>query len=154
VTVNESISRRLVSDADHVTLSRLVEECLWRVDHGLGNTVHELFTDDGEIWFEGKLFCRGHEALRAWGDRRLDPETVRHTAVNLRFESDGPDGATGGGVEVVYFASERRFGPEATLPLMVGEWDFRFVRTDAGWRYRRVDFHVMFDRRENPRELF
>lgn len=154
MSVNEPISSPLVSDLDHVALSRLVEECLWRVDHGLGNTVHELYTDDGEIWFEGKLFCAGREALRAWGDQRLDPETIRHTAVNLRFESDGPEGAKGTGIEVVYFALERRDGPEATVPLTVGERDYRFVRTDAEWRFRYVDFHVMFDRREDPGELF
>jgi SnoaL-like domain len=142
-----------LSDLEHVALSRLVVETLWRIDHGHGSTVHELFTEDGEIRFHGELVCAGRAGIEAWGDQRMDPDTIRHTAVNLRFEADGPDAAKGSGVEVVYHAPERRFGPEATLPLMVGEWTMRCVRTEAGWRLRSIDFRRMFDRRSDPAEL-
>jgi SnoaL-like domain len=143
-----------VSDLDHVALSRLSTECVWRVDHGLGTTVYELFTEDGEIWYEGELFCAGHDALKEWGKQRLDPESIRHTGTNFRFLEDGPDGAKGTGVEIVYYAAENRNGPEAALPLMIGEWDFRCVRTEQGWRFSYINYHVMFDRRENPGALF
>jgi hypothetical protein len=145
-----------LSDLDHVALSRIVVESVWRVDHGLGHTVYELFTEDGEIWYEGKLFCAGHDAIREWGNQRLDPKTIRHTAVNFRFEADGPDPdrAKGTGVEVVYYAAEKQLGPEATLPLMIGEWDFRCVRSEQRWRFAYINYHVMFDRRENPGALF
>lgn len=143
-----------LSDLDHVALTRIVVETVWRVDHGLGHTMYEIFTEDGEIWYEGKLFCAGRDAIREWGHRRLDPETVRHVATNVRFVADGPNRANGTGVEIVYHAAEKRLGPEATLPLMLGEWTFRCVRTDAGWRFSYINYHVMFDRREQPPELF
>ena len=43
------MSERLVSEADHVELSRLVTEHAWRVDNGRADTVHELYADDGEL---------------------------------------------------------------------------------------------------------
>jgi hypothetical protein len=143
-----------LSDLDHVALSRAHLEMLWRIDHGLGDAVYQMFTEDGEIWSEQKLFCKGHAAIKKWGDNRLDPETIRHTAVNYRFEADGPDAAKGTGVQIVYHAPEQRYGPEATVPLLVGEWTCRAVRTSEGWRFTSIDFHRMFDRREQPGGFF
>jgi hypothetical protein len=138
---------------DHLTLQRLVFESLWRVDHGQGDTVYELWADDGEIWYDGKLFCSGIDAIKEWGQHRLPPDSIRHVAGNLRFDADGPDAAVGTGVEFVFHAESQREGPEATLPLMVGDWEFRFARTAAGWRFQRINFQRRFDRRVNPGEL-
>jgi hypothetical protein len=143
-----------LSALDHVALSRLLVENMWRVDHGQGDRVHELYTDDGEIRYEGKPFCKGHSAIKEWGRSRRDPDTVRHTVTNLRFEADGTDHVDGTGTVVVYLAGEQRLGREATLPLLVGECQLRYVRTDRGWRFSWSDFHVMFDRREEPPHLF
>ena len=142
-----------LSDLDYIAISRVVTECVWRVDHGEGNTVYELYTDDGEIWFEGQQFSVGKAAIREWGNNRLDPSTIRHLVLNQRFVSDGPDRAVGTTVEVV-FHSEKHNGADTTLPLMVGEMDWRFVRTAAGWRISRCDFRRIFDRREVLEELF
>jgi hypothetical protein len=37
----------LVSDADHLSLSRLVVEMAWRIDYGQADRVWELFVPDG-----------------------------------------------------------------------------------------------------------
>jgi hypothetical protein len=139
---------------DQQEMHNLVIETLWRVDHGQGEACHELWVDDGEIWYEGKRFCKGREELKEWGRQRLPPESVRHLATNLRFEADGTDAATGTGVEIVFYAPERRNGPEATLPSLVGEWSFRFARTAEGWRFSYINFDRLFDRREQPDDLF
>ena len=43
------LSVQLVSDADHVALSRLVVEISWRIDHGQADTVWELLVPDGVL---------------------------------------------------------------------------------------------------------
>jgi hypothetical protein len=143
-----------LSDLDHVALSRLITEAVWRVDHGFGDSVHELYVEDGELRYEGKVFAHGHDAIKEWGNDRREPSTSRHTALNLRFEADGPDRAKGTAVMVVYVALEERFGPEVTKPHQIGEADLWCLRTDDGWRFTSTDFHVMFDRREDPGDLF
>jgi hypothetical protein len=143
-----------VTAADHVTLSRLLVENMWRVDHGAGDRVHELYAEDGEIRYEGKVFCKGHDAIKEWGRNRRDPDVVRHTITNLRFEADGPDQVKGTGTVVVYLAAERRSGRDATLPLLVGECFLWCRRTELGWLFTASDFHVMFDRRADPPPLF
>jgi hypothetical protein len=39
----------LVSEDDHIALTRLVTELVWRIDHGRADEVDELFTNDGEM---------------------------------------------------------------------------------------------------------
>ena len=58
--------RSLVSDVDHLQLSRLLIEFGWRVDNGKAQTIHELFTDDGELTI-GAVNAVGRDAIRAWG---------------------------------------------------------------------------------------
>lgn len=140
--------------SDQQDMYNLVIETLWRVDHGEGERCFELWVDDGEIWYEGQRVCHGLEDLKEWGRHRLPPESVRHLATNLRFHGDGDDRASGSGVEIVFHAPQRRNGPQATLPSLVGEWTFRFVRTEAGWRFSYINFDRIFDRSEEPGDLF
>jgi len=48
-TNNPQRAEQLVSDADHVQLSRLVTEHAGRADSGRADTIHELYIDDGEL---------------------------------------------------------------------------------------------------------
>jgi len=57
---------QLVSESDHVQLSRLVNEHAWRADNGRADTIHELYTDDGELSL-GPSALRGREAILDWG---------------------------------------------------------------------------------------
>jgi hypothetical protein len=139
-----------LSDLDHVALSRLLVEKMWRIDHGLADTIYELYTEDGEIRWDGKLLCKGHDALRQWGSDRGNPGTARHSATNLRFEADGPGRASGSSVFVAYFGAEEQQGPEATVPLLVEECDLQCVRQDSGWRFVSTSYRVLFERREEP----
>ena len=40
---------QLVSETDHLQLSRLVTEHAWRADQGRADTIHELYVDDGNL---------------------------------------------------------------------------------------------------------
>jgi hypothetical protein len=86
---------RLVSDADHVELSRLVAELVWRIDAGLVSTAYELFAPDGELHIR-PVDVVGIEAIKVWGEQ-LDAANalpgIRNAVTNLRFVDDGDDRA-------------------------------------------------------------
>ena len=125
----------LVSDADHVQLSRLVTEHAWRVDNGRADTIHELYIDDCEL-IVGPTPLRGGEAILEWGRQLVENppwRSIRHVCGNMRFVSDGPDAAEGTTILTVFMVA----GAEraTTQPFSVGEDHDRFVRTEAGWRF-------------------
>ncbi len=127
-------SGKLVSEADHVQLSRLVTEHAWRTDHGYADTVHELYGDDGELDVPPAP-VRGRQALQEWGQRLVEAppwHTIRHVCGNMRFVYDGLDAAEGITVLTVFLVT----GPGAatTVPFSVGEDHDRFARTESGWR--------------------
>ena len=150
---------QLVSDSDHVQLSRLVIEAAWRVDAGHADTLHELFADEGELilpatWSNGKLIVpetslRGREAIHEWGQRLVEEKTfrcIRHVCGNMRFVADGPDAAEGKTILTVYVAAGS--APATTLPFQVGEDHDRFVRTERGWRLASRRWLELFGRQE------
>jgi hypothetical protein len=53
---------KLVGDADHLALERLVIEAAWRVDQGRSETLADLFTEDGVLDL-GTSAMRGREAI-------------------------------------------------------------------------------------------
>jgi hypothetical protein len=59
-------AEQLVSETDHVQLSRLVNEHAWRADNGRADTIHELYIDDSELII-GPSSLRGREAILEWG---------------------------------------------------------------------------------------
>jgi hypothetical protein len=131
---NVTTAEQLVSDADHVQLSRLVTEHAWRADNGRADTVHELYVDDGELIL-GPTPLRGRQAIYEWGRQLVEAppwRSIRHVCGNMRFIADGADAAEGTTVLTVFMVA----GPGAatTLPWMVGEDHDRFVRTEHGWR--------------------
>ena len=123
-----------VSEADYVQLSRLVIEHAWRVDHGLADTVHELYVDDGELVVPPTP-VRGRQALLEWGRRIVEAPSwriIRHVCGNMRFMADGPNASEGTTLLTVYMVAG--VGHAGTLPWSVGEDHDRFVRTEQGWR--------------------
>ena len=57
---------QLVSDADHLSLSRLVVKIAWRIDDGQADRVWELFMADGVLNTSGTPLV-GHDAILARG---------------------------------------------------------------------------------------
>jgi hypothetical protein len=133
---------QLVSDADHLALSRLVEEISWRIDHGRADSVWELFVPDGVLATSGAPLV-GHDAIRAWGTARVaSAARTRHIVSGMRF-TDGGDGRATGSTLLTVFIHEGD-GPGPAIPSVVGEDTDEFVRTDAGWRFVSRTFEVLF----------
>lgn len=137
---------RLVSDADHLQLTRLVTEISWRIDHDEAATVHELFAEDGTLEI-GESTLSGHDEIGDWG-RRLAQENpyagIRHVCTNMRFVADGEDRAVGTSILTAYL--DQGQAGAATLPFVVGEDNDRFVRTEAGWRFASRSWVPLFER--------
>jgi SnoaL-like protein len=128
-------AEQLVSETDHVQLSRLVNEHAWRADNGRADTIHDLYTDDGELII-GPTPLRGRAAILEWGRQLVkNPpwRSIRHVCGNMRFVSGGPDEAEGTTILTVFMAA----GSETatTQPFSVGEDHDLFVRTEEGWRF-------------------
>jgi hypothetical protein len=140
--VEAALPEQLVSDADHVALSRLVVEISWRIDHGRADTVWELFVPDGVLDTSDAPLV-GHDAIREWGQAR-DVSTVRtrHIVSGMRFIDRGNGQATGSTLLTVFMHD----GPEqgAPVPAVVGEDTDDFIRTDVGWRFVRRTFETLF----------
>jgi hypothetical protein len=135
-----------VSEADHVQLSRLVNEHACRADNGRADTIHELYIDDGELSL-GPSALRGREAILDWG-RQLVANSpwrvIRHVCGNMRFVYDGDNAAIGTTVLTVFMVAGS--GPATTQPFSVGEDHDRFVRTEEGWRFVSRSWDELFAR--------
>ena len=139
----------LVTDTDHVHLSRLITESAWGVDLGRADTLHELFVDDGELEV-GRVY-RGREQIRGWGRAIEDAKSypgIRHVTSNMRFvagtEADGRDTAEGTTVVTVFLSDAD--GHSTTTPWVVGEDHDRFIRTPDGWRFTHRSWVQLFAR--------
>jgi hypothetical protein len=133
---------QLVSDADHLALSRLVEEISWRIDHGRADSVWELFVPDGVLATSGAPLV-GQDAIRTWGAARVaSAARTRHIISGMRF-TDGGDGHATGSTLLTVFIHEGD-GRGAAIPSVVGEGADEFVRTDVGWRFVSRTFEVLF----------
>jgi hypothetical protein len=136
------VLEQLVSDADHLALSRLVEEVSWRIDHGRADSVWELFVADGVLATSGTPLV-GHDAIRAWGQVRVaSAARTRHIVSGMRFTGGGDGRAMGSTLLTVFIHEGDVRGP--AVPSVVGEDTDEFVRTDAGWRFDSRTFEVLF----------
>ncbi len=136
------MQEQLVSEADHLALSRLVEEISWRIDHGRAESVWELFVPDGVLATSGAPLV-GHDAIRAWGRTRVaSTAQTRHIVSGMRFTDGGDGRATGSTLLTVFIHEGDRRGP--AIPSVVGEDTDEFVRTEAGWRFVSRTFEVLF----------
>jgi hypothetical protein len=145
-TKRDTKAEQLVSETDHVQLSRLVTEHAWRADNGRADTIHELYIDDGEL-IVGPTPLRGREAIREWGRQLVENppwRSIRHVCGNMRFVSNGPAEAEGTTILTVFMVA----GSETatTLPFSVGEDHDRFVRTEEGWRFASRRWVELFAR--------
>jgi hypothetical protein len=123
----------LVAEADHIALTRLVTELVWRIDHGLADEIDELFMDDGEMTL-GLISMRGRAELKKWGrDRDRSATRTHHVCTNMRFLAVGDDQAEGTTILTVYQAEAT--SREQTIPAAIAVYQDRFGRTPEGWRF-------------------
>ena len=135
-------AERMVSDAEHVSLSRLVVEFAWRVDHSQADRVWELFVPDGVLDTRGTPLA-GHDAIRDWGRARAASTVrTRHNCSCMRFTYRG-DGRASGSTQLTVFMHDGA-GRGPAVPAVVGEDTDEFIRTDAGWRFVSRTFQTLF----------
>jgi hypothetical protein len=135
--MSEHVNEVLVSDTDHIKLSRLIIEYAYRVDHLQAGTIHELCTKDTELR-TGPEPVIGLDAVKAWGKAfdETDPlHGIRHACSNFRFIDDGNGTAHGVSLLVAYYAPKNQ--PQTTVPFAFGENHDTFIRTPDGWRLRK-----------------
>jgi SnoaL-like domain len=140
--VEAALAEQLVSDADHLSLSRLVVEISWRIDHGQADRVWELFVADGVLNTSGTPLI-GHDAIRDWGRARVaSTMRSRHICSGMRFTDRGHGRATGSTLLTVFMHDGDGLG--APVPAVVGEDTDEFVHTDTGWRFASRTFETLF----------
>jgi hypothetical protein len=140
--VEAALPEQLVSDADHLSLSRLVVEISWRIDHGQADRVWELFVADGVLDTSGTPLV-GHDAIRNWGRARVASTVrTRHICSGMRFIDRGNGRATGSTLLTVFMHDGEGRGP--AVPAVVGEDTDEFVRAGAGWQFASRTFETLF----------
>lgn len=130
---------------------RLVVEYCHLIDHGEGARVADLFAEDG-VWSSFEQTMDGRAAVaEGFAKRQANKGRIsRHVCCNLLVDVIDADRAQG----VVYLTlyrddgdPERKVSPSA-VPSVVGEYRDEFVRTAAGWRFKRRNVAASFVRVE------
>ncbi len=141
-------SERLVIEA---ACYRLVTDYCHFVDHGEASRIADLFTDDG-VWTSPENTMTGRDELRAGFQAREDNKgrMSRHVCNNFRLFEISENRAKG----CVYLTLYRHDGEPGRSfspldgPVVVGEYEDEFVRTDDGWRIKHRAIKVAFVKRD------
>jgi len=120
---------------DRLAIEALVTEYAWLLDHRRWHGVADLCTDDAVLTIRGREI-RGQPGLAAWAEHRATNKARRtqHQMTLLRLEACSPDRVTGTAALVLHVA---KAGHGGTYIDLVGEYRDEYVRTPAGWRFRR-----------------
>ena len=118
-----------------LAIQALTAEHAYRLDHGQADTLHELYTGDGELLGLPPKDLIGKEAISAWGIARAAlPRTSRHIETNhrLHWEDDRLHGT-------LYATVHRSDTADTTdtAPFMVGDYEDEYALVDGRWRIRR-----------------
>jgi hypothetical protein len=108
----------------------------------------DLFADDG-VLDTGKPL-EGKAAIQTSLTRRPDELRSRHILTNIFIDVLSETEARG----ISYLTLYRHIGPESLEnkpipfdgPAAIGHYEDRFVKTDAGWKFKRRKLHLAFRR--------
>jgi uncharacterized protein (TIGR02246 family) len=98
-----------------------------------------LYTDDGVVVRPNGQRLEGRAAIETAYASGSPDRVTRHLCSNMRIDVDGPDSARVT-TAVLIVSGVRSADPDVTFGIIpsehhvVGEFDDRLVRTDAGWR--------------------
>jgi SnoaL-like domain len=106
----------------------------------------ELFAADAVLQVGRRL--EGKPAIRASMLQRSEDVRSRHVITNIFIEVLDAQSARG----IAYLTLYRHVGPSSarydpiasTQPTAVGHYEDRYIRTDAGWRFKSRILHVAF----------
>jgi ketosteroid isomerase-like protein len=123
-----------LSIADRLEIEALVTEYAWLLDHRRWHDVAGLCTDDVVLLIRGREIV-GKAGLADWAEARAAKKNrkTQHQMTLIRVAATGADEATGSAALVLHMAKS---GGGSYVDL-AGEYHDEYVRTPAGWRFRR-----------------
>ena len=129
-------------DPDQQAIERLIIEASYRIDHGLADSLFELFTADASLTF-GDLELHGREAIAEWGRNRVKRGGVsRHIISNSRFSDATSDRVHAVSLVTAFISNVDP--PAPALPSVVGEYHDTFVRDQKDWLFASRTLSVLF----------
>lgn len=118
-----------------IAIQALTNEHAWRLDHGYADTLHELYSEDGELLGLPPRDLVGRSALAAWGaERVMLARTSRHVETNQRLTWKE---ATLHGVLYASVYRSDTADTTNTSPLLVGDYEDEYVQEGGLWLIRR-----------------
>lgn len=131
----ETVETRPISPELREEILALTNEHAWRLDHSAADTLHELYSSDGELLSLPPRDLIGNEAIRAWGAERVKlPRISRHVESNHRLF--WRDGSLRGTLYACVYRSETAPATD-TSPLMVGDYEDEYTQEGGRWLIRR-----------------
>jgi 3-phenylpropionate/cinnamic acid dioxygenase small subunit len=120
---------------DRLAIEALVTEYAWLLDHRRWDDVAGLCTGDAVLKIRGREIV-GQDGLAQWAEYRAQKQSRRtqHQMTLMRLEPIEPDLVNGTAALVLHVA---KTGGSGTYVDLVGEYRDEYVRTGAGWRFRR-----------------
>lgn len=125
-------------------IEALIAEFAYRIDHGMSETVADLFTPDGWYGRPDGAKSVGRAAIRAaYAERAGRGErTARHIFTNLRLTIDSAEAAHGTTI-LLLFAGD---GPPLlpARPMLVQDYNDEYRLEDGQWRFAARATHRLF----------
>lgn len=129
---------RVTTDVDIATLhaiGQLTAEHAYRLDHDAADTLHELYTVDGELLGLPPRDLIGRPAITEWGKSRVKiRRTSRHVETNHRLA--WVNGELHGTLYATVYRSDTT-DTTATSPFMIGDYEDVYAQEGGHWRIRR-----------------
>jgi ketosteroid isomerase-like protein len=125
-------------------IEALIAEFAYRIDHGLSETVADLFTEDGWYGRPDGAKSVGRDAIRAAYAKRAErgERTARHIFTNLRLTIDSAEAAHGTTI-LLLFAGDGP-PPLPARPVMVQDYNDEYRLVDGEWRFAERATHRLF----------
>lgn len=126
---------KLVDSETRAAIQALTIEHAYKLDHGLADTLHELYAEDGELLGLPPRDLIGREDLAQWGAARVKlARTSRHVETNHRLVWDNE--TLKGTVCATVYRSDTA-DTSNTAPFMVGDYEDEYVQEDGEWKFQR-----------------
>ena len=121
---------------DELAIHRVLSRYCHTIDDGAFDDFAELWADDAEFVLRGTV-TRGRAAIRDAIEAMQPPERRgRHLTMNRAIDVDGD--AAHAVSDFLFFGRDPGAPAEGTADLhYLGRYHDDFVRTDAGWQFRR-----------------
>lgn len=127
---------------------RLVARYSIKADLGAADEAADCYSVDGVLEIAGKRYA-GRDVIRGRVVDAPEGQVSRHITSNILIDVISPDTAVGNAYVALY-RGQKPAGSNAALPmglpLLIGYYEDRYVRTKDGWRFAHRKLNVDFRR--------